>query len=219
MFRSCRRLWTRIANLIAPNLPIWFIDGRSSGGIRSNGILDSKTLYSFIKHWQSKRLRPITLAKEYQLSRRQYANFSIQQEIAIYLRLKKRLMPLTRGCLPAAIEDASLNLKTDGNGSLVPDEKLLTLISTYRSPKYQAGLRARQPGATRAQIAFKSPHFTGRALDIYVGGEPVTTKDHNRAIQIKTPVYLWLVKNAERFGFYNYFYEPWHWEYAPKTDK
>jgi LAS superfamily LD-carboxypeptidase LdcB len=26
--------------------------------------------------------------------------------------------------------------------------------------------------------------------------------------------YRWLVRNAERFGFCPYFYEPWHWEYC-----
>jgi len=48
-----------------------------------------------------------------------------------------------------------------------------------------------------------------------VGGEPVSTDDRNRAIQVNTKVYQWLVKNAESFGFYPYFYEPWHWEYRP----
>ncbi|HZH32789.1 MAG TPA: hypothetical protein VEY11_18625 [Pyrinomonadaceae bacterium] len=26
--------------------------------------------------------------------------------------------------------------------------------------------------------------------------------------------YRWPVRNAERFGFRPYFYEPWHWEYC-----
>ena len=25
---------------------------------------------------------------------------------------------------------------------------------------------------------------------------------------------MWLVQNADKFGFRPYFYEPWHWEYA-----
>jgi LAS superfamily LD-carboxypeptidase LdcB len=51
-------------------------------------------------------------------------------------------------------------------------------------------------------------------LDLYVGGDPVDTKDANRAIQVKTPIYQWLVRNADKFGFRPYFYEPWHWEYV-----
>jgi LAS superfamily LD-carboxypeptidase LdcB len=49
-----------------------------------------------------------------------------------------------------------------------------------------------------------------------VGGEPVNTKDENRALQTHGPVYRWLVKNASSFGFRPYFYEPWHWEYVGK---
>jgi LAS superfamily LD-carboxypeptidase LdcB len=30
-----------------------------------------------------------------------------------------------------------------------------------------------------------------------------------------TPAYRWLVAHAERFGFYPYDLEPWHWEYNP----
>lgn len=119
--------------------------------------------------------------------------------------------------IEAAVADKNLGLNVDKQGNLKQNEQFLKLISTYRSPAYQASLRKKQPNASRAQIAFKSPHFTGHALDIYVGGEPVTTKDFNRAIQIKTPAYLWLVENAEKFGFYPYFYEPWHWEYVPKN--
>jgi LAS superfamily LD-carboxypeptidase LdcB len=47
-----------------------------------------------------------------------------------------------------------------------------------------------------------------------VGGDPVETKDPNRALQVQTRVYQWLVRNAERFGFRPYYYEPWHWEYV-----
>ena len=79
-----------------------------------------------------------------------------------------------------------------------------------------ADLRKQSPNSGRAGLAVNSPHFTGRALDIYVGGEPVDTKDANRALQTETRAYRWLVKNASRFGFRPYFYEPWHWEYVGK---
>lgn len=108
----------------------------------------------------------------------------------------------------AATEELSLN--TDTN------QKWLTVVSAYRSPAYQAELRKRNPRSGRAGLALSSPHSTGRAMDLYVGGEPVSTNDQNRSIQVNTKVYQWLVKNAERFGFYPYFYEPWHWEYRPQ---
>jgi D-alanyl-D-alanine carboxypeptidase len=93
----------------------------------------------------------------------------------------------------------------------------LKIISAYRTPEYQAQLRKQNPNASRAALGINSPHFTGRALDLYVGGMPVGTDDQNRAIQVNTAVYQWLVKNADRFGFKPYFYEPWHWEYKSST--
>jgi hypothetical protein len=89
------------------------------------------------------------------------------------------------------------------------------LVSGYRSPEYQAGLREKAGNPSRATLAVNSPHFTGRAMDVYVGGDPVSTADANRALQVETPAYKWLARNAKRFGFRPYFYEPWHWEYVP----
>jgi LAS superfamily LD-carboxypeptidase LdcB len=37
------------------------------------------------------------------------------------------------------------------------------------------------------------------------------------ADQRQTPAWQWLVGNAERFGFYPYTTEPWHWEYNPPS--
>jgi LAS superfamily LD-carboxypeptidase LdcB len=119
--------------------------------------------------------------------------------------------------LAEAIRDKSLKLATTGNNELAASEKFLKVVSAFRSREYQEQLRRQSPNAGSAGLAVNSPHFTGRALDIYVGGEPVSTEDSNRAIQVQTKVYLWLVKNAERFGFRPYFYEPWHWEYVPAS--
>jgi D-alanyl-D-alanine carboxypeptidase len=116
--------------------------------------------------------------------------------------------------IAAAIADSSLNLSNTGRDTLAAKEKYFKIISSFRSREYQEELRRRSPNAGSAGLAVNSPHFTGRALDIYVGGSPVDTKDSNRAIQVNTPAYRWLVRNAERFGFRPYFYEPWHWEYV-----
>ena len=35
-----------------------------------------------------------------------------------------------------------------------------------------------------------------------------------RLYMTKTPTYRWLVANAGRFGFVNYPFEPWHWEWT-----
>ena len=192
---------------------LWQLNRR----LRASGIVNRQTLYSFIKFWQSQRVKPIVLAREYQLLTAPISDFYDPTRDIELLKLEKRTYAAYKRLIAAAISDESLGLKLDGEGKLNQDEKFLKIVSSYRSPKYQASLRKKQPGASRAQIAFKSPHFTGRALDIYVGGEPVTTKDFNRAIQVKTRAYKWLVKNADKFGFYPYFYEPWHWEYVPEN--
>jgi LAS superfamily LD-carboxypeptidase LdcB len=107
-----------------------------------------------------------------------------------------------------------LGLATGSDGKLALSEKYLKIISAFRPREYQEHLRKLSPKAGRAGLAVNSPHFTGRALDLYVGGDPVDTKDSNRAIQVQTKVYQWLVRNAEKFGFRPYYYEPWHWEYV-----
>jgi LAS superfamily LD-carboxypeptidase LdcB len=121
--------------------------------------------------------------------------------------------------LAAALKDPSLHLVQTSDGKLAGTEKYLKIISAFRSREYQEKLRRQSPNAGRAGLAVNSPHFTGRALDLYVGGDPVDTRDANRAFQIHTPVYQWLVRNAERFGFRPYFYEPWHWEYVGDESK
>lgn len=187
---------------------------QKSNNLKADGILEEKTLWSFIAFWQSQRIKPIVEATEDQLLSAPISNFYDQTRATSLLKVEKETFAAYKQMLKAAIEDKSLGLKVDEKGNLKEDELFLKLISTYRSLAYQAELRKKEPNASNAQIAFVSPHFTGRALDIYVGGEPVITKDKNRAIQIKTKAYLWLVKNAEKFGFYPYFYEPWHWEYV-----
>ena len=117
----------------------------------------------------------------------------------------------------AAAKD--LGLATAAKGHLASSEEYLKIISAFRSPEYQQKLRAQSPNSGRAGLAVNSPHFTGRTLDLYVGGEPVSTKEANRALQTNTKVYRWLVKNAGKFGFIPYFYEPWHWEYNPSAAK
>ena len=41
-----------------------------------------------------------------------------------------------------------------------------------------------------------------------------STNAYNRLWQSRGPAYRWLVRNAHRYGFVNYIYEPWHWEYV-----
>ena len=184
-------------------------------GLDAKGTVDSSTMAMFTKHWQSQRLgRAATPAAESLMSA-PITDFWDAGRDPSMLQLERETYAAYRRMIAAAAKDLGKQVRFAPNGELASGEKFLRIISAFRSPEYQAALRKREPGAGRAALAKNSPHFTGQALDIYVGGEPVTTKDANRLIQVQTPAYKWLVKNAAKFGFYPYFYEPWHWEYVP----
>jgi zinc D-Ala-D-Ala carboxypeptidase len=102
--------------------------------------------------------------------------------------------------------------------AIAADPELLTIFSAYRSPEYDAERCAREGncnGITRAQC---SVHRTAMAIDLVVGAAPGHTvdssADENRLFMTRSPAYLWLVANAHRFGFVNYVFEPWHWEWT-----
>lgn len=98
------------------------------------------------------------------------------------------------------------------------DPKLLTIFSGYRSPDYDAARCALQKNCQGLVRAACSAHRTGLAMDIYVGAAPGfgpdSSADANRLYLSRQQIYRWLVYNAWRFGFVNYLFEPWHWEWA-----
>lgn len=63
----------------------------------------------------------------------------------------------------------------------------------------------------RKWLAFSSPHETGLAMDIGVGGLWPTKSTREK--QKKTPLHKWLVEHAHEYGWHPYKLEPWHWEY------
>ena len=188
---------------------------QAKNGLRETGVIDRETLYRMIEFWQSRRVKSSVYPADEDLLDAPIADFYDSSRDVELLKVERETYRAYKKMVAAAAAD--LRLKTNKDGEPAGDEKFLRIISAFRSREYQAKLRAASPQSGRAGLATNSPHFTGRALDIYVGGEPTITKDFNRAAQIRTPAYRWLVKNAARFGFYPYFYEPWHWEYAPQT--
>jgi LAS superfamily LD-carboxypeptidase LdcB len=179
------------------------------------GSINSETLYQMIKGWQARRLNRNSYPTEDKLLAAPITDFYDPTRQPELLKVERETYAAYKRMLAAAAKD--LKLKLTATGELAPDEKFLRIVSAFRSREYQAKLRRAEPGAGRAALAVNSPHFTGHALDIYVGGEPVKTIDSNRAVQVQTAAYKWLVKNAARFGFYPYYYEPWHWEYVPQN--
>jgi zinc D-Ala-D-Ala carboxypeptidase len=175
-------------------------------GVGASGVLDQNTLMSLVSYWQSNRLKNKTYAQPDQLVTAPASDFYDPSRADELRQVDREAYAAYKKMIAAAIADPELKL--------APAGKYFKIISSFRSREYQENLRRQSPNSGSAGLAVNSPHFTGRALDIYVGGSPVDTNDANRAIQVNTPAYRWLVRNADRFGFRPYFYEPWHWEYV-----
>ena len=176
-------------------------------GLESSGVLNQPTWTKMVAIWQSRRAYDHSLPVADRLLRVGGEEFFHPERPEELRQVERQTYQAYRKMMAAAAAELSLNAAS---------ENYLKIISAFRSPEYQRQLRRQSPRAGRAGLAVNSPHFTGRALDLYVGGEPVSTRDGNRALQTQTRVYRWLVKNAGRFGFIPYFYEPWHWEYQPQ---
>jgi len=188
-------------------------DWQKDRGLEASGILDEDTLMSMISKWQNDRLKDRTIPTVDQLVTAPPSDFYDPERLPELRPVQRNTYDAYRKMIAAAIADPTLKL-AHNVGELAPQEKYFKIVSAFRSREYQEKLRREAPNAGSAGLAVNSPHFTGRALDLYVGGDPVDTKDSNRAIQVNSAAYKWLVKNAERFGFRPYFYEPWHWEYV-----
>lgn len=176
-------------------------------GLSADGVLDEDAFMRMVGQWQSNRLKNRTPADPSQLITAAPSDFYDPSRDAELRLVERNTYEAYKRMIAAATADPGLKLTAKGS--------YLKIISAFRSREYQDQLRQKSPNAGSAGLAVNnSPHFTGRALDLYVGGDPVDTKDANRAIQVDTPAYRWLIRNAERFGFRPYFYEPWHWEYV-----
>lgn len=174
-------------------------------GLSASGMLDQSSWMAMVSYWQSNRLKNRASATPDQLLTAPASDFYDSSRAAENRQVERATYDAYLKMIAAASDDLKLSA----------NNKYLKIISAFRSREYQDMLRSKSPNAGSAGLAVNnSPHFTGRALDLYVGGDPVDTKDSNRAIQVNTPAYKWLVRNAARFGFRPYFYEPWHWEYV-----
>ena len=189
----------------SPRFALKLSSWQRANGLQQSGVLDENTWSQMVTALQANRLRNLGVPEDNQLVTAPISDFYDPTRAEELRRVERRTYHAYQRMIKAAAADPSLRLS--------PGEKYLKIISAFRSQEYQDQLRRQSPTAGRAGLAINSHHITGQALDLYVGGEPVSTKDENRAIQIKTPAYRWLVKNAARFGFKPYFYEPWHWEY------
>lgn len=107
--------------------------------------------------------------------------------------------------------------------AIAADPDLLKIFSGYRSPSYDAERCATQNNCNGRERASCSPHRTGLAMDLYLGHAPGfladSSADANRLYLTQGPAYRWLLANADRFGFVNYPFEPWHWEWTGESPR
>ena len=101
------------------------------------------------------------------------------------------------------------------------DPELLQIFSGFRDPEADAARCAAQGNCDGLRRAVCSPHRTGTAVDLYVGQLADIGVDNTSAASrlhmSRSATYRWLVRNAGRFGFVPYVYEPWHWEWVSPT--
>lgn len=93
----------------------------------------------------------------------------------------------------------------------------LKIVSAWRTQQSDVD-KCKTNKCSRVSMAPScSAHWGGRAIDLNVGSiaghGPADMDWQNRVFQSRQPAYRWLLKNARRFGFANYFAEPWHWEW------
>jgi D-alanyl-D-alanine carboxypeptidase len=101
---------------------------------------------------------------------------------------------------------------------IAANPQLLTIFSGYRDPAADAARCVVQANCDSIVRATCSAHRTGLAMDVYLGAAagypPDSSADANRLYQSRSAAYHWMVAHAAEFGFVNYPFEPWHWEWT-----
>ena len=127
-----------------------------------------------------------------------------------------KVMQLRAGALAAY--EAMRSAARAEDPRIAADGRLMMLFSAYRSPQFDAARCAREGNCQGIVRASCSAHRTGLAMDLYLGAAPGfapdSSADANRLFISRGPAYRWMVLNASRFGFVNYPFEPWHWEWT-----
>ncbi|QUD87232.1 D-alanyl-D-alanine carboxypeptidase family protein [Phenylobacterium montanum] len=177
------------------------------------GMMDAVTLQAMKADWQSRR--PFYALREAQVcpdpptdERLAAAREGEMLEGGKAVRLRKRALRAWRRMVAAARRDRAV----------AGDPDALKLFSGFRSPEEDAARCLTENNCQGLVRAACSAHRTGLALDLNLGSAPGytvdSTADPNRLFQSKTAAYRWLVRNARRYGFVNYVFEPWHWEWT-----
>ena len=187
---------------------------QSRYGLAPTGVFDAATFQVFRGIWQERR--PFVMARiggvcpepppllelGYLVAEEEHADRLTRLLRRDTLDAYRRLVAAARAAVP----------------EIAADPELLQIFSGFRDPEADAARCAAQGNCDGLRRAVCSPHRTGAAVDIYVGHVPGmgvdSTDPYSRQSMSRGATYRWLVKNAGRFGFVPYVYEPWHWEYT-----
>jgi D-alanyl-D-alanine carboxypeptidase len=186
---------------------------QAARGLSANGQMDATTFSAMNNGWE--RARPFLRISQtgvcpeapseaglvWAAPEEGYARKPIQLRPGA-LAAYRRLVAAARAASPA----------------IAADHRLLTIFSGYRSPEADAARCARDGDCGNVTRALCSAHRTGLAMDLYLGAAPghapESSDDANRLYQSRSAAYAWLVANASGYGFVNYPFEPWHWEWT-----
>jgi zinc D-Ala-D-Ala carboxypeptidase len=119
---------------------------------------------------------------------------------------------------PAALEAYRRMVDAARAAGVLSRPESLMIFSGYRAPDADAQRCARDRNCQGLIRTICSAHRTGLAMDVVIdaapGLRPDSSADANRLVMARSPLYRWMVVNAPGFGFVNYAYEPWHWEWT-----
>jgi len=150
---------------------------QKKSGLNGTGVLDEDSLYAMVAQWQAVRIKDRTPAQSEQLVTVPATEFYDPERLEERRQVERETYAAYHRLIAAAMAEPSLHLAHDATGALTSEEKFLKIISAFRTREYQEQLRRQSPNAGSAGLAINSPHFTGRALDLYVGGDPVDSGD------------------------------------------
>jgi hypothetical protein len=205
----------------APNSPVFarrLAEFQIAHGLPPTGWFDAATFQTFRGLWQERR--PFIMARVrqepcpdppplYQLG---YLVESEEHADRLTRLLRRDVLDAYRRLVEAARAEVP---------EVARNPELLQIFSGFRDPEADAARCAASGNCDGLRRAVCSPHRTGTAVDLYVGQLPGQGVDDTSAASrlhmSRTPTYRWMVRNAGRFGFIPYVYEPWHWEWVSPT--
>jgi len=101
------------------------------------------------------------------------------------------------------------------------DPRALTIFSGFRDPDADAARCLAEGNCNGIVRATCSAHRTAphrpRARPLgrpSPGYGPDSSADANRDAMVASPSYRWLLVRARQYGFVNYVFEPWYWEWT-----